>query len=91
MFSFGLWRAMRHRAGRCDSLQNLVLERNAFRIVFLEPNLGSDLGRKDLQVILITNLLGGVDIDPDCHCSLLRFLRPPEIGHAGLTIHRQGM
>ena len=76
MFSFGLWRAMRHRAGRCDSLQNLVLERNAFRIVFLEPNLGSDLGHKDLEVIRVANVFAGVDVNPDRHWSLLSFFRP---------------
>jgi hypothetical protein len=83
---------LRPRAGPLGSVwlfQNLILERDAFRIVFLEPNLGSDLGRKDLS--LVTNLLAGVDVNPDRHCSLLRFLRPPEIGHDGLTIHPRGM
>ena len=46
----------RSRAGPLGSawlFQNLILERDAFRIVFLEPNVGSDLGRKDLRVILV--------------------------------------
>src|SRR5258705_5212264 len=58
---------------RRDSFQNLILERHAFRVVFLEPNLGRDLGRKDLEVILVADLLGGVDVNPDCHRSLLSF------------------
>src|SRR3984893_14878339 len=35
----------------------------ASSVVFLEPNLGSDLGRKDLQVIAVANLLAGVDVN----------------------------
>jgi hypothetical protein len=49
------------------SFQNVILERNALRVVFLEPSIGSDLARKDLQVIAVANLLAGVDVNPDCH------------------------
>jgi hypothetical protein len=49
------------------SFQNVILERNALRVVFLEPSIGSDLARKDLQVIAVANLLAGVNVNPDCH------------------------
>jgi hypothetical protein len=38
---------------KCALSKNLVFERDALRVVFLEPN----LGRKDLQMILVANLL----------------------------------
>jgi hypothetical protein len=46
------------------SLQNLVLERDAFWIVFLKPRFRGVLVRKDLQVIAVANLLAGVDVKP---------------------------
>src|SRR5947208_10271961 len=49
---------------------NRILKRNAFRIVFLEPNLGRDLRRKDLHVIAVADMLASVDIYPDLHCLL---------------------
>jgi hypothetical protein len=53
------------------SLQNLILERHALGIVFLQPRFRGVLVRKDLQVILVANLLAGVDVDPDCPCQTL--------------------
>jgi hypothetical protein len=67
------------------SFQNLILERHALGVVFLKPGFGRDLGRKYLRVIAVANLLAGVDVNPDRHWCLLSFLRPPEIGHGGLT------
>jgi len=54
-------------ADRYDSIQNLILERNAFRVVLLQPNLRAIIARKDLEVILVANLLVRVDANPDCH------------------------
>src|SRR5258708_13789284 len=80
--SGGIWRDRRTEISKSTtvldlgSFQNVILERNALRVVFLEPSIGSDLARKDLQVNAVANLLAGVDVNPDFHWSLLRFLRP---------------
>ncbi len=80
--SGGIWRDRRTEISKSTtvldlgSFQNVILERNALRVVFLEPSIGSDLARKDLQVNAVANLLAGVDVNPDCHWSLLSFLRP---------------
>jgi hypothetical protein len=59
--------AKRSCAGRCGSLQNLILKRDAFRVVFLQPRFRGVLIGKDFEVILVANLLAGVDVNPDCH------------------------
>jgi hypothetical protein len=51
----------------CGSLQNFILERNAFRIVFLKPGLCGILGSEDLEVILVANLFARVDVYPHGH------------------------
>jgi len=59
-------------------LGHRILERHALRIVLSEPGIGSFLAGKDLQVILVANLLACVDVDPDGH-ALLNL----QIGKAG--------
>jgi hypothetical protein len=56
-------------------VQNLVFERHAFRIVFGEPPISGLRAGKDLEVILVADLLAGVDINPDrFHWITLYFL-----------------
>jgi hypothetical protein len=50
------------------SFQNLIFERYTFRIVFLQPGFRRVLGRKDLEMIAVANLLAGVEVNPDRHC-----------------------
>jgi hypothetical protein len=56
------------------SIQNLILERNTFRIVFLEPYVSSILASKDLKVTEVPNFFAGVDVNPNCHCTLGLFV-----------------
>jgi hypothetical protein len=42
-----------------------ILERHALRIVLGAPPLGCILAGKDLEVVDITDLFRGVDVDPD--------------------------
>ena len=59
------------------SLQDLIFECRAFGVILLEPAVRSNLIGKDLEMVGISNLLAGVDIDPNrCHWSLLSFRRP---------------
>jgi hypothetical protein len=46
---------------------NLIFERYAFRVVFLQPGFRGVLAGKNLKVILVSNLLAGIDVDPDSH------------------------
>ena len=55
---------------RCGSLQNLILERHAFRVVFLELCLRGVRISEHFQVVAVANVLARVDIDPDGHWSL---------------------
>ena len=57
--------------GRCGSFQNLILERHAFGIVFRKPRFGGVGVRKDLEVIAVSDLLAGVDLDPDSHLTTI--------------------
>jgi hypothetical protein len=41
---------------RRDSFQRLILKRDAFRVVFLQPRFRGVLVREDLEVILVANL-----------------------------------
>jgi hypothetical protein len=59
-----------------DSLQDLILERHADRIVVLEPFLGSVGISKHLDVVDIADLFSGIEINPDGHWSLLSFRFP---------------
>jgi hypothetical protein len=58
--------------GCLPSLQDLILKHHAFQVVFLQPRLNGILVRKDLEVILVTDLLARMDIDPNCHVSVRR-------------------
>jgi hypothetical protein len=59
-------------AGRCGSLQNLIFERETLWVVFLKPRFRRVLVCKDLQMIAVTNLLSGVDVNPDRHVLVRR-------------------
>jgi hypothetical protein len=48
-------------------LRNRAFEGNPFEVVFAKPCLGGDLVCKDLQVILVSNLLARVDLNPNGH------------------------
>jgi len=68
---------------RASFFDHLVAERDAFRIVLLEPSLiGKFCRREHLEVIDIANFLAGINVDPNrCHWSLLSvrcimFVRP---------------
>jgi hypothetical protein len=43
---------------------HLIAERDAFRVVLLEPLIGKLWRREYLEVVDVANLLVGVDIDP---------------------------
>jgi hypothetical protein len=49
----------------------LAFERDAFRIILGEPSSCRILVRRDLQVILVVDLLARVDVNPDRHTSSL--------------------
>jgi hypothetical protein len=49
----------------------LVLKGQAFRVVVLEPGFRSVGIRENLEVIGVANLLAGVDVDKDCHLTIL--------------------
>ena len=62
---------------RASFFDHLVAERDAFRIVLLEPLIGKLWRREYLEVVDVANLLVGIDINPNgCHWSLLSFRRP---------------
>src|SRR5258705_949408 len=65
------------RANAGGSLQHLILERHAFRIVLLEPFFRGVFVCEHLEMIGMTNLVSGIDINPNgCHWSLFSFRRP---------------
>jgi hypothetical protein len=53
----------RHSVRIAGLLKNLVFERDTLGVIFLKPHLRGILVRKDLQVVLVANLLAGIDID----------------------------
>src|SRR5262245_35304609 len=58
-------------------LHDLILERQAFRIVLLEPFLRGVHVREHLDVFFVADLLAGVDVNENGHWSLLSFPRTP--------------
>jgi hypothetical protein len=65
------------RGGRSGSLQDLIFECHAFRVIFLKPCFRGVRICKDLQVVGIADPFACVDVDEDCRCwSLLSFRRP---------------
>lgn len=56
---------MRRYGARCGSLQNLIFEHHAFRIILLQPCFRGVLAGKDLEVVEVTNFRARVDINPD--------------------------
>ena len=50
-------------AGRIDG----ICERNAFRVVVTKPGIGHVFIGEDLQMVSVSDLTRGVDIDPDRH------------------------
>jgi hypothetical protein len=64
---------------RASFFDHLVAERDAFRIVLLEPFIGKLWRREHLEVIDVANFLAGIDIDLNrCHSS--RSLISPAMG-----------
>ena len=58
--------------GRASFFDHLVAERDAFRIVLLEPFIGKFWRREYLEVVDVANFLAGIDVDPNgCRWSLL--------------------
>ena len=49
----------------------LVFESHAFRVVLVKPSLRGFLAIEDLEMVTVPNLLAGVDVDPDCHQTIL--------------------
>jgi hypothetical protein len=49
------------------SLQNLIFERDAFRIVLVQSRLGGFLAREDFKVIDVANFVADIDVNPDGH------------------------
>ena len=56
-------------------LYHLVLKGDALGIVFRKPSLRGVSIREDLKVFRVTNLLAGVDVDPDCFHEASRLIR----------------
>jgi hypothetical protein len=52
-------------AADTSSLQDFILERNAFGIVFLEPDFRGVGGGEHLQMVLVADLFVRIDVDPD--------------------------
>src|SRR5882757_198554 len=48
----------------------LVFEGHAFRVVLVKPSLRGFLAVEDLEMVMVSDLLAGVDVDPDCHLTL---------------------
>jgi hypothetical protein len=49
----------------------LVFKGHAFRVVLVKPSLRSFLAVEDLEMVTVSNLLAGVDIDLECHRTIL--------------------
>lgn len=62
--------------GRCTRRRLTPFERDAFRVVFLKTSSVSLRTGEDLEVVNVTDVLAGVDVDPDGHSSLLSFRFP---------------
>ena len=76
MTGLGLRDGRQHR-DRASLFDNLIAERDAFRIVLLEPLIGKVWRREYLEVVDVANLLVGIDIDPNGrHWSLFSLRRP---------------
>ena len=58
------------------TLQNLILEGYALRVVLLEPCFRGVGIREDLDVLGVANLLAGVDVDKNSHWSLFSLRLP---------------
>jgi hypothetical protein len=56
-------------SGRSGSLQNIIFERHAFRIVLVQSRLAGFLAREDFKVIDVANFLADIDVNPDGHWS----------------------
>src|ERR1700761_1218484 len=48
-----------------------ILKRHAFRIILVEPPFGSFFGGEHSQMILVTDLLACIDINPNGHVQSL--------------------
>jgi hypothetical protein len=71
------------------SLQNVILECDAFRIVLVQPRLGDFLAREDFKVIDVADFLAGIDVNPDAHWSLLKLASGPvlnQIAHQPISL-----
>jgi hypothetical protein len=72
-------RRWRERPGAAGSIQNLIFERHAFRIVFLKLRFRGVRVCKDLGMIAVANLITGVDVNPNGFHRTYR-KTAPEIG-----------
>ena len=61
------------------SFQNLIFEGNAFRIILCKARISGLLTSKHLEMVGVSNVLAGVDIDKNSHRSLWS-LRLPRWG-----------
>ena len=57
--------------GYGGSPYDLVGERDAFQVVFLQPGFRGVLTREDLEMFGIANVLLGIDVNPDGHARSL--------------------
>ena len=68
---------------RSSSFQDLILESDAFGVIFLEPSVCSFFVRKTFEMAGVANTVSGVDIDPNgCHRSLASLRHPNASGVA---------
>src|SRR5258705_4769855 len=63
--------------GNGRNFYDLVSKSNAFRVILLEPLIGSFRGCEHLEMIGMTDIMVSVDVNPNCfHWSLLSFRFP---------------
>jgi hypothetical protein len=54
------------QAGRRGSLQNLLFERDTFRVVFGKPTVRGVRVDEQLEMINVADFLAGIDVNPNC-------------------------
>jgi hypothetical protein len=72
------------------SFQNLIFERYTFGVMLIKPFLYGLLVRENLEVVDVTDILTGVDVDPDGHSALhcFRFILKNSVSRAGSELKR---
>src|SRR5450631_1691848 len=74
-------------APRSIRFNHRILECHALRVALRKPCFGSVDVSKPLEMVGVADLLAGVDVDEDCHWSLLSFRCAPSILGQGPKIH----